>query len=343
MPVPFDFTADNKKYIKENWGKISISEMSRKIGCGRTSLTNEAKKLGIYTKSDDNWTEEEEKFLKKHIGKWSAKKIALKLGKTVSAVYNKTNRLNISVKTDWTAEEDEQLRDLWGIYKIETISKKMGRTVEAIKHRVKRLELDSSFEANGEFLKVSEIEKLLNVSGDRIRRTWFKKGLKFYKVALSNKKSIYGIQLDDLMIFLKQHQDEFDSRFLEMYALGSEPQWLIDKRKKDFQNPPQEYRLWSDNEIKILRYLLSKGENYRVIGDKINRSQGAVKDKVEALGLSFNTNWGNDEIAILRDNYEQGCPKNYKELSEELGRGYYGIAKEARKLGYNKNNLNNNY
>lgn len=43
MPKAFQFTEENVIYIKENWGKETITNMSNEIGCSRKALSREAK------------------------------------------------------------------------------------------------------------------------------------------------------------------------------------------------------------------------------------------------------------------------------------------------------------
>lgn len=334
MPKAFQFTEENVIYIKENWGKETITNMSNEIGCSRKALSREAKKLGFIRKDKVRWETYEDNLLKEKIGTLSVGEIADVLGRTTNSVYNRITKLGIAQNV-WTPEEEALLEDTWGCYSIETIAKNLEKTPEAIRKKVTQKKLGPAFEANGQYLKVSEIENILNVSGDRIRKNWFKKGLKVHKVKISEKKRIYGIKIADLFTFLEQHQDYFDARFLEENILGPEPEWLKNKRKQDFKNPPPEYRIWQDNEIKILTFLLSKGKSYREIGTKINRSVGAVKAKTLELELGLSRIWSEEEYKVLKENFIKGSQKNYNDLALELGRGYYGVAKKCKKLGYN--------
>ena len=45
--------------------------------------------------------------------------------------------------------------------------------------------------------------------------------------------SYYVITWNDLMQFLENNQNEWDSRYIEKNMLGSEPEWLKEKRKSD--------------------------------------------------------------------------------------------------------------
>ena len=91
--------------------------------------------------------------------------------------------------------------------------------------------------------------ELLNVSRGRITTTWVNLGLKLKKKRLTDNASYYYVIWEDLIKFLKDNQNEWDSRNIEMYMLGPESGWLAEKRKRDALENPLWYRKWSDEEI----------------------------------------------------------------------------------------------
>lgn len=332
MPKAIEYSLEDLKYIKENWEKETISSMSKKLGCSRKAVSNQAKKMGLELPGQI-WTDEQDQFLKENI-ELSAKEIAEKIGKTEQAIYNRISRLGLTKTPNWTLEEEELLELYWGCEPVETIAKRVNKTVVAVLHKSKRMNLGNFFDANGEYLKVSQIENVLNVSGDKIRKNWFKNGLKFKKLKSSKNKFIYGVKIEDLFLFLEKNQNAFDARFLVPNILGPEPKWLIEKRKQDYKNPPSEYRIWNKSEIEILKFLLSKGKTQKEIGDKINRSESAVKYKVSDLGLSEVRRWQPDEEEWLHKNFKENLQMSNEEMASYLGRSKTSVSKRCRKLGY---------
>ena len=64
------------------------------------------------------------------------------------------------------------------------------------------------------------------------------------------------VKQEDLLEFLKAHQDIWDSRYLEIYGFGSEPEWLIKKRKEDSLYPERLKKLY----LKKKQLLMQKQE-----------------------------------------------------------------------------------
>ena len=309
--------------------------MAKKIGCTALTITRKAEKLGLPKIESTHWTKAEDEFLKNNANIMTANQIAEALGRTELAVYSRASKLKIPLDAYWTEEQEKSLKELWGTVSIETIAKNLHRTITAIEVKARKMKLGPAFEANGEYLRLSDISRELNVDINRVRYTWIKKGMKYHNIKITNKTHIMGVKIEDLFEFLEYNQADFDARYLEENILGKEPNWLKEKRKRDFQNPPPEYRLWTTNEEQILRSMLAKGKKYEEIGDKINRSRSAVANKIIKLNLTLPNFWTSEEHDFLRENYEAGFIMSYSELAQELGRSKTSVAKRCRTLGYN--------
>ena len=134
------------------------------------------------------WSNEEVEMLKKLSEKYHISEIAKKMEKTENAIYLKAKRLGITLIQDrrkWTKEEQEILEELWGYQSIESIAKRLKRTPMSLKEQAVRMNLGSMIKNNSEFLTVSDINELLNVSRDRITITWVKLGLNLKKKRLT--------------------------------------------------------------------------------------------------------------------------------------------------------------
>ncbi len=340
----FIFTEEQIEYIQTHWGQESATSMKKRFGCSWQAVVKKAVELGFEkpkSKESTRWKVEEDCIIRENAKKLTVQQIAELLNRTVTAVYVRANRIGVSLDHEWTTEDEQLLEELWGCYSIETVAKKLHRSVDSIKVKATRMHLGDSFSSNGQFLKVSDIELALNVNGQKIRQTWFKTGLKFSKVKISNQCHIYGVKVEDLWDFLEQHPTSFDARYLEENILGPEPVWLKLKRKQDFQNPPNiEYRPWSENEIKLLTYLLTQGKSQEEIGRILHRSRCAVNAKIYKMNLTFPNFWEPSEIQLLQQNYENGFSASYQELSEDLGRSADAIRRKAKSLGLSKSSSN---
>lgn len=172
------------------------------------------------------WTKEEIETLRILANDYSIIEIAKIMNKTENAIYIKARKLNITLmhnKRKWTLEEEILLKDLWGNKKIEYISKTLKRSIFAIKVKAIRMNLGPMIDNNYDLITVSDISELLNVSRDRITKTWVDLGLNLKKTKLTDNKTYYTVTLKDLMKFLEENQNEWDSRNLEKNMLGLEP------------------------------------------------------------------------------------------------------------------------
>lgn len=258
--------------------------------------------------------------------------------KTENAIYLKAKKLGITLIQDrrnWTIDDEEYLKERWGRDTIENISLKMKRSIFSLKVHATRMNLGRMSLANIDEINVNDISEILNVSRDKITNTWAKLGLKLKHKKVTKKYSYYCICLDKLFLFLKEHQDLWNSQYLEKNILGEEPVWLIEKRKKDIINPPNEYKIWTDEEIELAKNLLLKGYNYEDIAKQVNHTACAVSYKLRELSLSYKLSryWKSSELKYLRENYEK---MTCSEIGENLGRTGKAVSSKAQELGYQK-------
>ena len=264
--------------------------------------------------------------------------IAKIMNKTENAIYIKARRLGITLIQDrrsWTKEEEILLSDLWGTKPIETIAKTLKRTVFSLKVKAVEMGLGPMIKNNYDLITVSEMSDLLNVKRDRITNTWVNLGLNLKKKKLTNNMTYYVITWKDLMEFLENNQNEWDSRCIEKNMLGTEPEWLKAKRIRDMEENPLWYRKWTEEEIKLTETLFKSGKNYLEIAKVINRSEWAVANLLRNMGYSYMLPqyWKGKELKYLKENYQN---MNYSDIAEVLGRTPKAISAKAEELGYQK-------
>lgn len=145
----------------------------------------------------------------------------------------------------------------------------------------------------------------------------------------------YTVTWQNLMDFLEANQNEWDSRNVEKNILGLEPEWLIEKRKRDVEENPLWYRKWTQEEIKIAESLFKMGKSYKEIASIIERSDQVVADFLRNLGYSYMLPqyWKDEELEYLKENYQN---MTYQEIAEELGRTSKAVNAKAEKIGFQK-------
>ena len=222
-----------------------IGELVKELNRTSSSIKAMAKKLGVKVMSDrKNWTEEEYKLLEKltMVDKKTPKEIAEILGRSEDAVIIKINRRGLQIQTNdkrfWTEEEETLLSDLWGTESFETIAKKLNRTISSIKNKASLLGLESAIENNYNGLTIKDISDLLGVNINTVSVGWVGLGLKYKVQKISKSKNYRYVEIKDLYEFLEKNQNIWDSRNLEKSILGTEPEWLEEKRRLDIEQNP---------------------------------------------------------------------------------------------------------
>lgn len=136
-------------------------------------------------------------------------------------------------KKTWTAGQIDKLCDLWGTKSYKAISRAVGHTEVAVRLKAKRLGLGSVKNAS-DYMCSREIARIMGVDVHAVTDYWIKKlGLPCRRIE-GKKKTLYVmVRHDELIKFLRDHQDIFDSTRIEPYSLGCEPEWLHQKRLHD--------------------------------------------------------------------------------------------------------------
>ncbi len=196
-------------------------------------------------------------------------------------------------RTTWTKEEDELLEEMWGTSTPQSIASKVGRSTVAVIQRVKVRNL-GAFTEVGVYINRNQAAQMVGVDYKVLTRNWeANHGLCFkQKKVRSDMKSQYLIKLENFIKWLKNHQELWDSRKMEPYALGIEPEWLADKRKRDSENTnkPRGTKYTRKEDSLIVMYL-KMDKTQKEIGELLNRSEASVNARIMKLDV-----WGTGKL-----------------------------------------------
>lgn len=314
----FPFTYEHYLYIVENVGQESIKSMCEKFKCSSDDIYVLLKDVRLEKPQPVfiKWSEEELNLLRSLGPTHTAKEMAKLLpGRSANAIYEKAGAENITLRNMyWTAKEDSKLTEFWGTISIESLAKKMNRSVSALKTRAFTLKLGAMIDNATEVLKLSEVCDILQVDRSKVIRTWVPLGLNLKKRRVSKKQTYRVVVLDDLIEFLKSHQDLWDSRLVEPYMLGLEEEWLIEKRKQDRKNPPSLFENWSKDQKLMAKSLVAIGVSYKNIGKKVGRTETAVTKQLNHAKIRPLRFWTNEELECLKAN----CTDSYADINIKL-------------------------
>ena len=184
--------------------------------------------------------------------------------------------------TTWTDEEIETLKNLWGEKTPDAIARILGRSTGGVIGKAKLLHLGSYLEAS-EFLGMHQVTELMGVDSHVPVRTWIPKyNMPFVYRRIRGNLRFRVIRLEDLMKWLRDTPEAWDSRKVAPYALGTEPPWLKDKRAADRQRMAKptgtKYTAAEDSAILIGR---ATGKGYKEIGARIGRSAASVQARAD--------------------------------------------------------------
>lgn len=231
------------------------------------------------------------------------------------------------IRKNWTKEEEEILKELWGDKTPSSIAKKLKRTETAIVIRAKKLKLGPYYQ---EYLTFSNIADLLGLDPHCISRIWKSKGLKYKKY-----KNKYLVKVENLLKFMKENQELWDSRKLEPLILGKEPKWLKEKREFDKTQPKNKFVKWTPTQDNMLITYLRK-YNYEEIGELLGRSRRSIERRVARLKekgklpKNIMVPWTKKEDEYLIEMDKIGIKD--KEIAYNLGRDVLHVRDHRRNL-----------
>lgn len=235
-------------------------------------------------------------------------------------------------KPNWTKEELTYLQDRWGNVSIPAIAKKLGRSVSAVKLKAGRLGLGDQ-RLNGGYISLNQL--LIAVKGSNhgsgyIRQSWVKnRGLPVHRKKIVN-ESILVVYLNEFWEWAEKNRSFIDFTKFEPLALGKEPPWVAEQRKKDFQSfAIQRKDPWTQEDDSRLIMLLKQHKyGYAELSEMLRRSAGAIRKRCADLGIKERpvkadnhgpaAQWTEADFAILADGIRNG--EGYCAIARKLGK-----------------------
>lgn len=255
------------------------------------------------------WTEKELKELEELVNKgYTKSQLAEYFDRTTTAIQIKVNRMGLAIKNQsdnkgtrgraWTKKDIDLLTELWQDPEISksVMQQKLCRSWYSIRKQALLSNLGSR-EFNSEFLTIDDVSREMNVSRDRIAR-WHTKGLKYRK----NKSGKVRILIDvnDLLDFLKSHQDVFNACEVSNLLFANEPEWLKEKRKQDRKiNIERSMWEYTNEEDKAIVQYFKLGKSDKFIAEQLNRTEVGIEYHRRILGL-YRGIFNDYEVEIIK-------------------------------------------
>lgn len=240
------------------------------------------------------WTAEQDAYIAAHWQDQTDEEIAAAVGHPLTSTAARRNKLGFKTRNtcrgkDWTDAEIDYIREVWGSKTIPQIARKLGRSVNAVKIKAARIGY-SGQKWTGEMMSARKVSELLGVDVHAVCDLWIPKhGLKGVRKRLGeSKQTTTIIMFEDLLKWLEAHQDLWDSRRVEQYALGMEYDWLVAKRNIDKEKPVRRAFKWTPEEDARLIYLFKRGTmTYAEIAQELGRPASGIEHRLHRLDV-----WG---------------------------------------------------
>jgi hypothetical protein len=187
---------------------------------------------------------------------------------------------------NWTLEQKEFLSENWGYHPAPWIAEKLDRSLNAVIIKSVRYKLGAATSA-GEAMTANAVAVLMGVDRHTITDYWMPNGLKAQHKAMRGVKQMHMINFHDLLKWIKDNQDKWDSRRVELFALGSESEWLKEKRRRDGQKISKGCIRWTPAEDQRAIVLFRRGLTINQIADRLGRTHAGVEHRIGRLDV-----WG---------------------------------------------------
>ena len=233
---------------------------------------------------------------------------------------------------NWTSDEEDFIREHWGTWSIDRICKRLGRTRNAVIVRVRRMGLPPFLEC-GDYVTLSQLITAFNGGRNGYNYktiSWGKnRGLPVHRQKRGD-VSIRVVYLDEFWEWAEKNKSFLDFSKMEPLALGEEPSWVAEQRRRDFtSNALQRKDPWTPEEDQRLIYYLSQHKyGYAELSEMLNRSNGAIQRRCRDLGLNERpvrrpTNpkeneWTERDFLTLADGIRNG--ESYAAIGKAVGR-----------------------
>lgn len=235
-------------------------------------------------------------------------------------------------KRTWTAEEENYLRENWGTVTIDGICRHLNRTKNAIMVRVHRLGLPPYLES-GEYITLHQLSRALGfgASSDKyFLKSWVEnRGFPLHYKRRGT-ATIRVVYLDEFWAWAEKNRSFLDFSKMEPLALGAEPGWVAEQRRKDFQAfAIQRKDPWTPEEDGRLKTLVEQQRyGYAELSEMLRRSAGAIQRRCTDLGLKARpvkadnhgsaATWTKEDFDKLADGIRQG--DSYTLIGKAIGK-----------------------
>lgn len=275
-----DWSDEEVRFVKDNYGKLSVPEMVPLLHRTRASIQRKIATLGLCngkpsaTQVLKKWTKEENKYIRKHRDD-DINDIAKALGRSVSATRSQMNKLKVRKpsRKKWKKKEIAYLYEHGYTDSYEDISKVINRSVFSIKSKAQELGI-FKYQA---FVSLGNLERAFGTDSVYIRKSWIEKyGLPAEKHIIG-KQVMYDIDPETFWECVPQHLDIVPIRRYVEGSIIPEPNNLKSLIFSAPKKAPNSRKPFSMNEKKQILDDYEKGKSLKQLADQHGRSVVSIQ------------------------------------------------------------------
>lgn len=230
----------------------------------------------------------------------------------------------------YTQEEIEYIFEKWGNVSINSMATFLNRTPNAVRQKALKLGCDKFLNSGDRYVTKHQLFVSLGLAsaGDTYKNTsWIKnRGLPTHKLKRLN-QTFDVVYIDEFWEWAEKNQSFLDFSRFEKYMLGPEPEWVNQKRKRDY-NRAQKIKAtpWTKQEDERLLKLLREYKYYYVdLSKMLGRTEGGIQRRICELGYKERplkadnmVKWTDEELDTLGAMINQGY--SYEDMSNTIGK-----------------------
>lgn len=223
------------------------------------------------------------------------------------------------------------MQENWGTLSVNAICKKLKRSRNGIMVRVNRLGLPPFFES-GDYITMHQLILALGYgASDSYKvKSWIQNRGFPVKNKRHSQKVVRVVYLDEFWLWAEKNRSFLDFSQMEPLALGEEPEWVAEQRKKDAKAfALQRKDPWTPGDDHLLQRLLKEHRyGYAELSAILHRSAGAIQRRCQDLGIkerpvkadnhSAESKWTERDFEILADGIRNG--DSYTVIGNALGK-----------------------
>ena len=235
----------------------------------------------------------------------------------------------------WTSDEEKYIQEHWRLQTDGEMAAALDRSEGAV--RTKRRELRCSPQKTWTPEELQYLEDhwgTVSIPGiaKKLGRTVNAIKVRVARMGLGGmlNSGDYVVYLEEFWEWAEQHRSFIDFSKLEPLALGKEPDWVAEQRRKDYQSfALQRKDPWSpDEDNNLIRLLKQQKYGYAELSEILRRSEGAIVRRCRDLGLKERPvradphrkggSWSDEQHQILADGIRHG--DSYSMIGRVIGK-----------------------